>query len=81
MINPINKADKCFQHVATVSLICGEIELHPERVSNVIPFMNKYNWDRIKYPSKIDDRKTSEKNNETSAFNASYIKKTEICPT
>ena len=27
------------------------------------PFINKYNWDKIKNPSKIDDWKTFEKNN------------------
>ena len=29
------------------------------------PFVNKYNWKGINYPSKIDDQKTFEKNNPT----------------
>ena len=29
-----------------------EIKLHPERVSNIKPFISKYNWDGTKYPSK-----------------------------
>ena len=44
------------------------IESHPERVSNIKPFINKYNWERINYPSKIDDWKTLEKNNPTIAL-------------
>ena len=45
----------------TVALNYGEIELHPERVSNIKPFINKYNWKRINYLSKMDDWKTFEK--------------------
>ena len=54
-INSKNKDDKCFQYAATVALNYGEIELHPERVSNIMPFIDKHNWDGIKCPSKIDD--------------------------
>ena len=39
-----NADDKCFQYAATVAVNYKEIELHPERVSNVKPFINKYNW-------------------------------------
>ena len=45
----------------TVALNYGEIELHPERVSNIKPFINKYNWKRINYLSKMHDWKTFEK--------------------
>ena len=31
------------------------------RVLKIKPFINKYNWDRTKYPSNIDDWKTFEK--------------------
>ena len=44
----------CVQYTA---LNYEEIESHPERVSNIRPFINKYNWKRINYPSKIDDWK------------------------
>ena len=50
-----------------------------ERVSNIIPFINKYNWEGINYPSKIDDWKTFEKNNLTIALNILYNKEKEIC--
>ena len=38
--NPKNTDDKCFQYAATVALTYEEIESHPERVSNIKPFMN-----------------------------------------
>ena len=66
--------------VATVALNYEEIESHPERVSNIKPFTNKYKWERINYPSKIDNWKGSEKNNSTIALNVLYIKEKEILP-
>ena len=70
----------CFQYAATVALNYEEIESHPERVSNIKPFINKYNSKGINYPSKIDDWKTFEKNNPTVVLNILYIKEKEISP-
>ena len=42
-------------------------------------FINKYNWEGINYPSKIDDWKTFEKNNPTIAFNILYTKECPAC--
>ena len=53
--NPKNTDNKCFQYTVTVALNYEEIESHPERVSNIKPFINKYNWEGINYPSKVDD--------------------------
>ena len=76
----INEYDKCFQYVVTVALSYGEIKSHPEKVSNIKPFINKYKWKKINYASKMDDLKTFEKNNPTIALDVSYIKEKEICP-
>ena len=46
----------------------GEIRCNPEKFANIKPFINKQNWDEINYASKIDDQKTSEKNNSTTAI-------------
>ena len=61
--NPKNTDDKRFQYAATVALNYEDIESHPERVSSLKPFINKYNWEEKNYSSKIDDWKTFEKNN------------------
>ena len=46
-----------------------KIKGNPERVLNIKPFINKYKWKDISYPSKIDDWKTFEKNNPTIGLN------------
>ena len=48
-VNPKSEDDKCFQYVITVALKSGEIELRPERISNIKPFINKYNWKGINH--------------------------------
>ena len=48
--------------------------MHPERISNIKPLINKYKWKGINYPSKTDDWKTFEKNNPITALNILYIK-------
>ena len=63
-----------------IALDYREIESHPERVSVIKQFINKYNWKGINRPSKMDDWKTFEKNNPTTAYNILYIKRKEICP-
>ena len=51
-----------------------------KKISKIKPFINKYNWNGIRYPSKIDDQKTFEKNTPTIALNILYIKEKEIYP-
>ena len=51
-----------------------------EKVSIIKSFINKYNWEGINYPSKIDDWKTFQKNNQTIALNILYIKEKEMLP-
>ena len=53
----------------------GEIESHPERVSNIVSFLNKYKCKGMTYPSELDYWKTFEKNNREIAHNILYIKK------
>ena len=79
-INLKHTDDKCFQYAVTVTLNYEEIKWNLERVSNIKPFINKYNWKGINYPSKIDDWKTLEKSNPTIALNILYVKEKEIYP-
>ena len=62
--------------MATVILIHQKINRDSRRVSKIKPFINKYNWNGIKYPSKIDDWKTFEKKYPTIILNILYIKET-----
>ena len=54
-MNPKSADNKCFQYAATVALSFEVIKWNPDRVLNIKPFINKYNWKGINYTSKIDD--------------------------
>ena len=43
IVNPKNKDNKCFQESIIVALNHQNIENHPERVSNIRPFVDQYN--------------------------------------
>ena len=68
-INPKNKDNKCFQYSITVALNHQNIENHPERISNIKPFINQYNWEGIDFPAGIKDWKKFERNNKKIALN------------
>ena len=70
-MNPKNK-DKCFQYSVTVALNHQNIENHPERISNIKPFVDQYNWEGIDFPAGIKDWKKFERNNKTIALNILY---------
>ena len=48
-INPKNKDNKCFQYSITAALNHQNIENHPERISNIKPFIDGYNWEGIDF--------------------------------
>ena len=78
-INPINKKDnKCFQYAKTVTLNRKEIKTDSQRITKLKPFINKYIWEGINFPSEKDDWKKFEKNIVTIALNILYGKKEKI---
>ena len=50
-INPKNNDDKCFQYAVTLALNLDKIKKDPQRVSKIKPFIEKYNWEDIDFPS------------------------------
>ena len=48
---------------------------HPEIITKIKPITNKYNWEKINFPSEKDDWKKIEKNNVTVALNVLYVNK------
>ena len=49
-INLINKKDdKYFQYAVIVSLSHEKIKNDPQRITNLKPFKNKYNWEKNKF--------------------------------
>ena len=63
-INPKNNDYKCFQYAVTLALSFDKINIHPERISKIKPFIDQYNWSDIDFPSTSKDWKKLELNNE-----------------
>ena len=50
-INPKDNDDKCFQYALTVALKYQGIQKYPQRISEIKPFIDQYNWKEINFPS------------------------------
>ena len=73
IINPKNNDYKCLQYAITVALNHDKINRNPQRISNIKPFIEKYNWKDIDFPSTSKDLKKFEQNNESIALNVLYV--------
>ena len=51
-INPKTNEDKCFQYALTIALSYQNIKNNPERITQIKPFINQYNWKEIDLPSR-----------------------------
>ena len=71
-INPKTNDDKCFQYAVTLALNLDKIQKDPQGVSKIKPFIEKYNWEDIDFPSTSKDWKKFECNNEV-ALNILYV--------
>ena len=54
-INLKSKDDKCFRDATVASLNREKIPNHPERIDNLKPFIDQYNWKGIESPSHSKD--------------------------
>ena len=57
IINDVNS----FQNALNEALNYQTIETHPERVSKIMPYIDKYNWKRIECPAGPKDWKNLNK--------------------
>ena len=65
--------DNSFQNALDDALNYETIETHPERISKLKPFINKYNWEGIEFPAGPKDWKKFERNNKTIVLNMLFI--------
>ena len=72
IINPKNNDNKCFQYAVTLAVNLDKILKNPQRVSKIKPFIEKYNWEDINFPSTSKDWKKFESNNEV-PLNILYV--------
>ena len=54
-INAVNDDDKCFRYAATIALNHEKTGKNSQTISKIKPFINKYKWKGINYPSGKDD--------------------------
>ena len=71
-INPKNNYLKCFQYAATLALNFDNINNHPEKISQIRPFIDQYNWKDIDFPATSKDWKKFELNNKV-ALNILFV--------
>ena len=71
-MNQKNNDHKCFQYAVTLALNIDKINDPLERISKIKPFIEKYNWKDIDFPSASKDWKKFELNNEV-ALNILYV--------
>ena len=60
-VNPKNNDDNCFQYAITAALNHEQIKKDPQRITEIKPFIDKYNWKEIGFPSQ---RKTGKSLNQ-----------------
>ena len=56
-----------------------QIKKDPQTITKIKPFIDKYNWEGIDYPSEKDYWKKFEKNNLTITLNVLYTKAEKVC--
>ena len=67
--NNNNDNNNGFQNALDDALNYQNIETHPERISKLKPYINKYNWEGINFPAGSKEWQKFEKNNKTIALN------------
>ena len=82
-VNPQNTKDNnCFQYSIKAALNHQKIPNHPERISNLLPFINNYNLNDLEFPAGHKNYFAFEKNNSEITLNILYVsyKTEEILP-
>ena len=78
-INPKNTKDnRCYLYAILIALNYHKIPNHPERISNLIPFISNYNWDEVNFPEGPKEYSAFEKYNVNIALNIFYAPHKEI---
>ena len=72
-IHPKNNDDNCFQYAIIAALNHKPVKNYPERVSNLKPFIDQYDWKGINFPSRKEDWKNFESNNKSVALNILFV--------
>ena len=66
-MDPNNNDVKYFQYSIAVVLNHEQIKSHPERISNIKPFIAQYDWKERNFSSNKEDWNEFEQNNKNSS--------------
>ena len=69
----IISGDNDFENALDDALNYQNIEIHPEKISKLKAYINKYNWKGIKFPAGPQEWKQFERNNKAIALNVLYV--------
>ena len=67
-INPKSNDDNCFQYALIVALNYKNIKKDPQRISQIKPFIDQYDWKKINFLAQQKDWRKFEVNNKTNAI-------------
>ena len=70
-LNPKNKDDKYFQYALTVNY--QNIKKDPQTISKIKPFIDRYDWKEMSFPSHQKDWKKVELNNKLFDLNILFV--------
>ncbi|WP_215897484.1 hypothetical protein, partial [Acinetobacter baumannii] len=72
-INPKNEDEECFKWAVIATLHHAEIGKHPERISKLEPYVGRYNWGGIEFPTPKNHWVKFERQNPEVALNILYV--------
>ena len=72
-INTKFNDDNCFQYATIATLNHKQIKIYSERIANLQPFINQYNWKGISFPSHKEDWKKFESDNKSISLNILFV--------
>ena len=78
----ITNEDNCFQNALSYALDYQRLKKDPQKISTFKPYINKYIWKDIKFPSDKEDWKKFQQNNKEIVLNILFVlhNKKEIRP-
>ena len=78
VINPQNTDEECFKWAVIAALHHEEIGKNPHRISNLEPYVDRYNWQGMKFPVALNKIGKFEKKNPDIAVNVLCVEKNSI---
>ena len=69
----ITNEHNCFQDALNDALVYQKIKKKTQKISKCKPYINKYNWKNIKFPSDKEDWKKFGQNNKEIVLNILFV--------